>query len=91
MPQPAPRERAARARTPSRAVAVLLAIALGVIVLAALLAGSRWSALGLLPVIAGLGWLSAQTWPRLSRGQRLLRLVVLGALSTWVVLTLAAG
>jgi hypothetical protein len=72
-------------------VAVLLAALVGLVVLVALVAGSRWSALGLLPVVAVLGWLSAQAWPRLSRGQRLLRLVVLGALTSWVLLTLAAG
>lgn len=74
-------------RVPVWAVAVLV----GACVAVALVVGSRWSALALLPVLALLGWLSRLAWPALGPAERALRVVVLAALLAWVVVTLAGG
>lgn len=64
---------------------VLIAGLVGLGVLAALLVDNRWSALALLPALALIGWLTYLAWPSLRAGQRLLRLLVLGALAAWAV------
>ena len=70
---------------------VVVAALVAVCVAAALIVGTRWSALLLLPVLALLAALSRHAWPRLSRGQRAMRLVVLGALVGWTASTLLTG
>jgi hypothetical protein len=96
MATPPRRNRVAATSSPllqrlGRVPPVLVAVVAGACVLVALLVGSRWSALALLPVVALLGWLSHLSWPRLSSGHRLVRLVVLGALVGWLVSTLLRG
>ncbi len=63
--------------------AFIVAALVGVGVLAAMLADNRWSALGLLPALALLGWLSYLAWPALAPMQRVLRVAVLVGLLAW--------
>lgn len=76
---------------PNRLRGVLVALAVGVGVLVALLQGGRLAGLLVLALVGLLGWLSWSAWPGLGRGQRLLRLVVLGLLVGWSVSTLVVG
>jgi hypothetical protein len=61
----------------------LVAAVVGVGVLAALLVDNRWAALGMLPALALLGWLSYLAWPALAPSQRVLRAGVLVVLLVW--------
>ncbi|HEX5534651.1 MAG TPA: DUF6703 family protein [Actinomycetales bacterium] len=61
----------------------LVAAMVGVGVLAALIVDNRWAALGILPALALLGWLSYLAWPALAPSQRVLRVGVLVALLVW--------
>ncbi|HEX5561790.1 MAG TPA: DUF6703 family protein [Nocardioidaceae bacterium] len=61
----------------------VIAALVGVGVLAALLVDNRWAALGVLPALALLGWLSYLAWPHLAPSQRVLRVGVLVVLIVW--------
>jgi hypothetical protein len=63
-------------------------VAVGGAALAGLLLPGRWPALLLLAVLVVLGWLTSRSWPFLGRGARLVRMVVLGALTAMAVLRL---
>jgi hypothetical protein len=88
-----PRDRVEQASVPAlrrlgRGPVWLLPVAVGVLVALALVLGGRWAAVSLLGVVGLLGWLSYLVWPRLRTGERALRVVVLGAMLTWVAVTL---
>lgn len=56
---------------------LLVALVVGVLLLAGLVLGGAWSALLLAPVIVLMGLLTAAAWPLLPPAQRGLRVVVL--------------
>jgi hypothetical protein len=61
----------------------LVAAVVGIGVLAALVVDNRWTAFGILPALALLGWLSYLAWPALAPSQRVLRVAVLVVLLVW--------
>lgn len=69
----------------------LLAGVVGVLLAVALVAGRWWSTLLLVPLLAVLGWLAYLAWPRLRGGERAARLVVLGALTAWLLARVVGG
>lgn len=69
----------------------LLAAVVGLLLAVALVTGRWWSTLLLVPVLAVLGWLAYLAWPRLSGGERAVRLIVLGALTAWLLVRAAGG
>lgn len=71
-----------------RWVTIALPVAVGGAALAGLLLPGRWPALLLLAVLAVLVWLTSRSWPLLDRTGRLIRMVVLGALTAVVLLRL---
>lgn len=67
---------------------VLIALLLAVAVLVALLVDGWWAGLVLVPAVLFAGWLTYLTWPVLTGGQRVLRVVVLGLMTLAVTVRL---
>jgi hypothetical protein len=82
---PSPSPVAALVLALARVPRVLLALVVGLCLLAGLLLPGPWSALLLLPVLVVMGALTAAAWPLLLPAQRGLRVLVLVVLALAVV------
>lgn len=86
MPAPAPSPVAVLVAALARVPRLLLALLVGVLLLAGLLLPGPWSALLLLPVLVVTGLLTAAAWPLLLPAQRGLRVLVLLALAVVAII-----